>query len=122
MTRDPARCIPILASLDIAETLAFYRDRLGFAGEALGDYAIVRRDAMEIHFWLAKDRIHPEHTACYIRGGQVPALFAEFSARSVPGLSAFEVKPWDMKEFAILDPHGNLLRFGCAPQEVEDHP
>ncbi|MBR0652544.1 VOC family protein [Roseomonas terrae] len=118
MTKDPARCIPILASLDIAETLTFYRDQLGFAGEAWGDYALVRRDEMELHFWLAKDRIHPEHTACYIRGGQVPALFEEFSARNVPGLTAFEVKPWNMLEFAILDPHGNLLRFGCAPQEV----
>lgn len=116
MTADPARCIPILASLDIAETLAFYRDQLRFEGEAIGDYAIVRRDAMELHFWLARDRIHPEHTACYIRGGQVPALFGEFSARGVPGLSAFELKPWDMREFAILDPHGNLLRFGCSPQ------
>ena len=117
MTTDPARCIPILASLDIAETLGFYRDQLGFAGEAIGDYAIVRRDAMELHFWLAQDHIHPENTACYIRGGQVPALFDEFAKRGVPGLSAFEVKPWNMREFAILDPHGNLLRFGCAPQE-----
>lgn len=74
---DPARCIPILASLDIVESLAFYVDQLGFAGESQGDYLIVRRDAMELHFWLAPDRIHPEHTACYIRGGQVPALYAE---------------------------------------------
>lgn len=119
MTGDPARCIPILASLDIAQTLAFYRDQLGFAVESLGDYAIARRDAMEIHFWLARDRIHPEHTSCYIRGGQVAALFGEFCARHVPGLTAFEVKPWNMREFAVLDPHGNLLRFGCAPQEAE---
>jgi catechol 2,3-dioxygenase-like lactoylglutathione lyase family enzyme len=115
---DPARCIPILASLYIAETLGFYRDMLGFDGVAWGDYAIVRREAMEIHFWLAGDRIHPEHTACYVRGGQVPALHAEFAARDVPGLSAFEPKPWGMHEFTIHDPHGNLLRFGCAPEEA----
>jgi hypothetical protein len=29
------------------------------------------------------------------------------------------VRPWNMKEFHIHDPHGNLLRFGCAPEEVE---
>ena len=29
MTRDPARAIPILASLDIAESAAFYADQLG---------------------------------------------------------------------------------------------
>jgi catechol 2,3-dioxygenase-like lactoylglutathione lyase family enzyme len=37
VTGDPARRIPTLASLDIAETLAFYRDVLGFTEEALGD-------------------------------------------------------------------------------------
>ncbi|WP_439595516.1 bleomycin resistance protein [Falsiroseomonas sp.] len=111
---DPARCIPILASLDLAETLAFYRDQLGFTGETYGDYAIARRQAMELHFWLCKDRIHPEHTACYIRGGQVPALHAEFAARGVPGLSDFALRPWNMHEFHLHDPHGNLLRFGCT--------
>jgi catechol 2,3-dioxygenase-like lactoylglutathione lyase family enzyme len=115
---DLAQCIPVLASLDMAETLRFYREQLGFDGAAEGDYAILRRDAMELHFWLARDPIHPENTSCYVRGGQVPALFAEYAARGVPGLSAFEIKPWDMKEFSIHDPHGNLLRFGCAPQEI----
>jgi hypothetical protein len=33
-------------------------------------------------------------------------------------ISSFEVRPWDMKEFYLIDPHGNLLKFGCAPQEV----
>ncbi|RUU94710.1 VOC family protein, partial [Mesorhizobium sp. M6A.T.Cr.TU.017.01.1.1] len=30
----------------------------------------------------------------------------------------FTVRPWNMKEFYVWDPHGNLLRFGCAPEEV----
>ncbi len=119
---DPAVAIPILASLNIDETLTFYRDQLGFSGERIGDYAIVRRDAMEMHFWLTTDRIHPEHTACYVRGGQVPALFQEFREKRVPQLSGFEVRPWNMKEFTIIDPHGNLLRFGCAPEELTGHP
>lgn len=115
-----AVCIPILASLDIAETIAFYRDRLGFAPAwQEAGYAILRRDAMELHFWLAPDPIHPENTSCYVRGGQVPALHAEFSARAVPGLSPIEAKPWDMLEFHLIDPHGNLLRFGCAPQDID---
>ncbi|TIM43459.1 MAG: VOC family protein, partial [Mesorhizobium sp.] len=33
-------------------------------------------------------------------------------------LSPFTVRPWNMKEFYVWDPHGNLLRFGCAPEEV----
>jgi catechol 2,3-dioxygenase-like lactoylglutathione lyase family enzyme len=115
---DPARCIPILASLGIAASRRFYADELGFAVTYEDDgYLIVRRDEMELHFWLAADRIHPENTSCYIRGGQVPALYEEYRARGVPKLSAFEVRPWRMKEFYIHDPHGNLLRFGCVPEE-----
>lgn len=113
---DPAQAIPILASLNIAETVTFYRDWLGFTGEVIGDYAILRRDRMEIHFWLATDAIHPENSSCYIRGGQIAALHQEFAARGVPKLSPFLVRPWNMKEFYIHDPHGNLLRFGCIPE------
>jgi hypothetical protein len=116
---DPAIAIPVLASLDIAETCRFYGEDLGFSVEAFGDYAIARRDRMEIHFWLANDRIHPEHTSCYIRGGQITALYQEYRARGVARLSEFAVRPWDMKEFHIHDPHGNLLRFGGAPQELD---
>lgn len=115
MTIDPARCIPILASLDIAESRAFYVERLGFAVnyEDAG-YLIVKRDDMELHFWKTDDRRFPENTSCYIRGGQVTALHAEYAARGVPRLSPFEVRPWNMKEFYIHDPHGNLLKFGCG--------
>jgi hypothetical protein len=118
-TSDPARCIPILASLNIEETRAFYVDQLGFAAPYQeSNYLIVKRNEMELHFWLAGDRIHPENTSCYIRGGEVGALYAEFKSRGVKGLSDFSVRPWDMKEFYIHDPHGNLLRFGCIPVEA----
>jgi hypothetical protein len=112
---DFARCIPVLASLNIAESCKFYLQHLGFCEVVYQDdaYLIVRRDAMEVHFWLAGDAIHPQHTSCYVRGGQVAALYEEYVAGGVPGLSAFEDKPWGMREFHLKDLHGNLLRFGC---------
>jgi catechol 2,3-dioxygenase-like lactoylglutathione lyase family enzyme len=119
MVDDPARCIPVLASLDIRASCAFYVDKLGFSATYQDDdYLIVRRNEMEIHFWRTDNRDYPENTSCYIRGGQVPALYDEFKSRDVPKLSPFAVRPWNMKEFYIHDPHGNLLRFGCAPEEV----
>ncbi len=117
--QDPARCIPILPSPDMAATRGFYRDRLGFSvvSPVSDDHLIVRRDQMEIHFWFCEDTELPKVSSCYIRGGQVAALHAEYSERGVERLSAFTVRPWDMKEFYIHDPHGNLLRFGCDPDE-----
>jgi len=115
---DAARAIPVLASLNIAETRAFYEGRLGFSViYEEGAYLIVRRDEMELHFWKTDERSFPENTSCYIRGGQVAPLHAEFAAAGLDGLSRFEVRPWNMKEFHLRDPHGNLLRFGMAPEE-----
>ena len=62
---------------------------------------------------VAKDRMDVH----VLPGGEVFAV-----ERGVPQLSGFEVRPWNMKEFYIFDPHGNLLRFGCAPEEVGDAP
>lgn len=117
---DPARSIPVLPSPNIQVTRDFYRDQLGFSvvGPEMDDYLIMRRNEMEIHFWESSDLKLPEVSSCYIRGGEVPALHAEFSARGVERLSPFTVRPWNMKEFYIRDPHGNLLKFGCAPEEL----
>ncbi|XAZ22481.1 VOC family protein [Sinorhizobium sp. B11] len=120
MSGDPDRIevMPVLPSLDIAETLAFYRDQLGFIKivyEA-SDYLIVRRDEMELHFWLTDDRSLPDKTSVYLRGGGIGALHREYSAKAIERLSDMAVRPWNMEEFYIHDPHGNLLRFGRIPQ------
>ncbi len=118
---DLARCFPILASLNISESEAFYTDKLGFERIHVDDaYLIVRRDEMELHFWLTDNRKFPESTACYIRGGQIENLYQDFKETGVPGLSDFSVRPWQMKEFYIKDPHGNLLKFGMIPEEALD--
>ncbi|MBD8890270.1 bleomycin resistance protein [Roseibium litorale] len=115
---DEVLCIPVLPSLDLDETLSFYRDVLRF-GLIYKDETrlIVRRGSMELHFWPVDDRRLCENASCYIRGGGIDGLYEEFRTAEVPGLSGFEVRPWDMKEFYIHDPHGNLLTFGRIPQE-----
>ena len=122
---DNAIAIPVLASLDLKQSKQFYEEKLGFKTELFGDYMIAKRDNMEIHFWLADDRIHPENTSCYIRGGQVPALYEELSKKDIgvstiggERISDFQVRPWGMKEFYVWDPHGNLLKFGMSTDEA----
>lgn len=119
-----AIAIPVLASLDLQQSKRIYEEKLCFRAELFGDYMIARHDDMEIHFWLANDRIHPEHTSCYIRGGQVPALYEEFSKKGIgvnpidgERISDFQTRPWGMKEFYVWDPHGNLLKFGMPADE-----
>ena len=103
--------VPVLASLDIAQSRQFYEERLGFACRLqVSDYLIMERDGCELHFWVADDRHIAEHTSCYVRG-DTGALHADFARRGLP-LAPPAVRPWGMKELYVTDPHGNLLKFG----------
>ncbi|HEY8605611.1 MAG TPA: VOC family protein [Noviherbaspirillum sp.] len=104
--------VPVLASLDIRESRDFYVDRLGFAERGMyDDYLIVVRDGAEIHFWLCEERRIAEHTSCYVRTAGTDALFAELTKAGLV-LRPPVVQPWGMKELYVIDPHGNLLKFG----------
>ena len=111
--------IPILPSRSLSDTLVFYR-RLGFEGEihAHGDYAILRRGTVELHFFTHRELNPAESSAgCYIRVVDVESIYRAFSVadlprRGIPRQDALELKPWRMKEFAVVDPDGNLIRIG----------
>ena len=75
------------------------------------DYAIIARDGAEIHFWCCRDRNIAENTSCYVRVADTQRLFEEFSEKGVP-VKPPTVRPWGMKELYVIDPHGNLLKFG----------
>jgi catechol 2,3-dioxygenase-like lactoylglutathione lyase family enzyme len=103
--------IPVLASLDLDETAAFYADRLGFQPRLRADdYLIVERDGCEIHFWLCAERHIAENTSCYVRGDPT-ALHADFARRGLK-LDPPADQPWGMRELYVIDPHGNLLKIG----------
>ena len=103
--------IPVLASLDIAQSRQFYAERLGFSCQQQApDYLIMARDGCELHFWLCNERHVAENTSCYVRA-DTEALHADFAQRGLP-LAPPVVQPWGMKELYVIDPHGNLLKFG----------
>ena len=111
--------IPILPSRSLKDTLAFYR-RLGFDGEihGCGDYAILTRGTAELHFFTHRELRPDESSAmCYIRVSEVESIYrafalAELPLKGIPRIDTLETKPWGMREFAIVDPDGNLLRIG----------
>lgn len=106
---------PVLASLNIEETVRFYSDRLGFDHIDFQDenYAVIRRHNLILHFWKCDNRIHPENTSCYIYVSDIDDLYRELtSAKVIHPNGKLEDKPWGMKEFAILDNFGNMIKFG----------
>ena len=112
--------IPQLPSRAIDKTIAFYR-RFGFDGEVASpnnDYAILDRGSVELHFFLHETLIPAESSfSCYIRVGDVEAVYRAFGAaklpsRGIPRMEPLENKPWGMREFAVVDEDGTLIRIG----------
>jgi catechol 2,3-dioxygenase-like lactoylglutathione lyase family enzyme len=116
------RAVPILPSRDLRETLAFY-ERLGFENRGAPpeewDYLIVGRGGIELHFYADPD-VDPLTTAasCFAFVADADALHAEWAqvVEPDPPTGSRVVAPVDtdygMREFAVVDRSGNLLRVG----------
>lgn len=106
--------VPVLASLDIRRSVDFFADRLGFSVvyAAPGEYGIVARGAVEIHFWACSDAAIPAATGCRISVVNIDALYAHcVPEKIVHPNGALHATPWGKREFAILDPDSNLVTF-----------
>jgi catechol 2,3-dioxygenase-like lactoylglutathione lyase family enzyme len=108
------KACPILPAADIQATLAWYADKLGFTvGGDWGDYGIVHRDSVELHFWKCEDRALAEQSSAYLRVADIDAVHAHMLKAAEGGrISQVQDRAWKMREFYVWDPNGNLLRFG----------
>lgn len=112
--------IPILPCKSVEETVAFYKP-LGFNAKIWGaphHYAILTRGTVEIHFFTHADLDPATSSAgCYVRVLDVDQIHCELAIAKlgnsgIPRMDEVENKPWGMREFAIVDLNGNLIRIG----------
>ena len=103
--------VPVLCVSDVAKSVAFYRDRLGFSPLFnMGQYAGLKRGPMELHLDGGTHTYAQRPTCCrfHIRG--VEPLYAEMKKQDV-------IKPDEhlasthMKQFSVLDLDGNRITF-----------
>lgn len=97
---------------DMAAAVAFYR-RLGFEVEAYDDsYAWVRHRGEEILHLALVEGLDAEANAAagYLHVQDADAWHAALSA--VVRVGEIADRAWGMREFALTDPAGNLLRVG----------
>lgn len=112
--------VPILPSRDLGETLAFYA-ALGFEslGEEGWDYLILGRGTVRLHFTLQPD-VDPLSSAgsCYVYVKDAEALYRAWEPliQPDPATGSRIVAPRStehgMRELAVVDSSGNLLRIG----------
>ena len=105
---------PVLASLDIERSVEFFCSTLGFVKihAHQGTYGIVSSGAVSIHFWACAYRRIAEATGCRVGVQGIEVLFAQCLSHGIVHPNAPLAKaPWGGREFAILDPDGNLITF-----------
>jgi catechol 2,3-dioxygenase-like lactoylglutathione lyase family enzyme len=130
------RTIPALPARDVAASVAFYRDRLGF--ETLhhdGGFAVVARGDAVIHLWESGDESWRERddlrarpvcsgaesfiagtASCRIEVDDVDALYDELKQHDVlhpVSRDGVDDTDFGTHEFSTLDPDGNLITFYC---------
>ncbi len=113
------RVAPILPVRDVRAALAHYQ-RLGFEATAYDDtagdpsYGFLAWGDVSLHLARVPD-LDPASSvaACYLYVSDADTLHAAWQAAEVDGrLTAIVDTPYGLREFAHIDPDGNLLRVG----------
>jgi uncharacterized glyoxalase superfamily protein PhnB len=115
---------PQFFTTDLAATLEYYREKLGF--ECVGTwydppvYAIVSRDEHRIHFRRAEPptpnprKYDDELLDAYLFVDDADRLYAKCAARGVEFTRPLESTAWHSREFVVKDCDGRLLAFGAS--------
>ena len=115
------RVSPVMAVTNIEETLAFYRDLLGFECISRTEgWAALRKDDVEIMFTLPNT--HEPFEKCVFTGSiyfNTSDVDAQWSALKDKARIVYPIENfyYGMREFAIRDNNGYILQFG---QEISD--
>ncbi|MCB9898875.1 MAG: VOC family protein [Planctomycetes bacterium] len=121
---------PVLPASDLARSVAFWRDLLGFDVLHHADgYAVLRRGAAGVHLWEASDESWRGRAgdrpvvsgaesflagtaSCRVQVSGVDALFAALQPRGIVHPDApLRDQWWGSREFGVRDPDGNLVTF-----------
>ncbi len=107
---------PKLPMRDKTLTKDYYLNQLGFKELSdYGDYLIVEKDNIEIHFFRFTE-LNPKENygQVYIRTDDIDSLYKSLLENNtiVHPNGHLQIKQWGQKEFALLDPDNNLLTFG----------
>ena len=113
---------PQLFVADINASCRYFREKLGFKvvfvhGEP-PFYGQVIRDGVRLNLRYVCDPVFAGDIrerdgllAAYIDVSQIKDLYAEFKAAGAEFAQTLRKQPWDVQDFVVRDPDGNLLCF-----------
>lgn len=109
----------VLVVEDVARSLAYYREQLGFEGHAYekdpSNYAYASRQHCNIH--LAEGRPHPNgFFDVYVYVDDVDGLYEELRERGADILNPPVQTEYGLREIRVRDLDGYVLAFGKVPE------
>jgi predicted enzyme related to lactoylglutathione lyase len=107
---------PILSVTDMARSLQYYVEVLGFSNAEWGsdEFTCVTRDGAGIY--LSEGDQGQPGTWVWIGVDDVEVLYEEYKDRGAMIWRPPENFPW-AREMKVRDPDGHVLRFGSDPKE-----
>ncbi len=105
---------PVFVSSDLTRTETFYTEKLNFTVSAKhDDWLKLDRDALTLHFALVSG-LNPSKNIshAYVRVRGVDSLFEQIPRDALHPNGSLRSQDYGMREFAVIDPDGNLLTFG----------
>lgn len=112
------RAMPVLEIADMERSLAFYKDKLGFAADTWGEpptFAIVQRGTASLALAVVPaDAVKASRRtwAAYIYVRDVDALYSELVQLGVTVPEPPETRVYNCRELVVDDPDGHILAFG----------
>jgi catechol 2,3-dioxygenase-like lactoylglutathione lyase family enzyme len=117
VTRTRFECAnPILSVSDMARSVRYYVDVLGFTNAEWGgdDFTCVTRDDAAIY--LSEGDQGHAGTWVWVGVEDVSALYEEYKTGAARIVEPPQNYPWAY-EMKVQDPDGHVLRFGSDPKE-----
>lgn len=120
MSTSYGTAVPILPSGDLGRSAEFYR-YLGFETLALtSDYLRASWDGIEIHLYSTSGMDPVANPAgCYLRLADPESVRARWRTDGLQCLDVPVDDSYGTTTFAVVDPDGNTLRIGPAPDRAD---
>jgi catechol 2,3-dioxygenase-like lactoylglutathione lyase family enzyme len=101
---------------DVAASVAFYADVLGFDVRAeMGDppeFALLGRDSVTLSLVKAAHPAVADFVCCYLYVDDVEAVLADCERTGAPIAQPLTRHPWGNRDFVLRDPDGHRIAIG----------
>lgn len=109
---------------DVAASIAFYADALGFDVRAeMGDppeFALLGRDAVTLSLVKAAKPAVAEFACCYLYVDDVEAVLQNCERSGATIVNPLTRHPWGNRDFVLRDPDGHRIAIGQVEAPPKD--